>query len=117
MCISDRSLLCGEKASPGLSPALLQALEQLRAARAARILLLNGCHPALIEALSGILGQRPAHAMEHYVALDDSEERAMEALCAILSIAFQPAYACAILEISRGMPCLLYTSRWPDSRF
>lgn len=99
-----RSLLCGEKASPGLSSALLQALEQLRAARAARILLLNGCHPALIEALSGILGQRPAHAMEHYVALDDSEERAVEALCAILSIAFQPAYACAILEISRGMP-------------
>ena len=96
MCL--RRLLVGRRASE-LSPSLTQALEPLRQARSARILLLNGCRVELTEELRQILRQRPAHVMEHYVSVDFSSERAMEALCAILAIACVPAYACAIREM------------------
>ena len=96
MCL--RRLLVGRRASE-LSPSLMQALEPLRQARSARILLLNGCRVELTEELRQILRQRPAHVMEHYVSVDFSSERAMEALCAILAIACVPAYACAIREM------------------
>lgn len=96
MCL--RRLLVGRREAE-LSPSLMQALEPLRQARSARILLLNGCRVELTEELRRILRQRPAHVMEHYVSVDFSSERAMEALCAILAIACVPAYACAIREM------------------
>lgn len=96
MCL--RRLLVGQREAE-LSPSLMQALGPLRQARSARILLLNGCRVELTEELRRILHQRPAHVMEHYVSVDFSSERAMEALCAILAIACVPAYACAIREM------------------
>lgn len=96
MCL--RRLLVGRREAE-LSPSLMQALEPLRQARSARMLLLNGCRVELTEELRRILRQRPAHVMEHYVSVDFSSERAMEALCAILAIACVPAYACAIREM------------------
>ena len=85
-----------------IAPELARALEPLLGAHSARILLLNGCRMELTEALRDILRKRPAHAMEHYVNVDMSSGGAMEALCAILTIACVPAYTCAIRETQPG---------------
>ena len=93
-----RRLLTGEWNARAPAPALANALESLRAAHSARILLLNGCHPEVVLPLRDILRKRPAHAMEHFVTVGASARQDMDALCAILSIAFVPAYACALQD-------------------
>ena len=96
-----RGLLMGQGGG-GLSPALDQALEPLRQARAARILMVNACQAEVSATLREILRRHPAHTMEHFVTIDLSAPQPMEALCAVLSIACAPTYACAIREAAPG---------------
>ena len=100
-----RRLLTGEWNARAPAPALANALESLRAAHSARILLLNGCHPEVVLPLRDILRKRPAHAMEHFVTVGASARQDMDALCAILSIAFVPAYAVRSKIRRRQMAC------------
>lgn len=99
-----RRLLTGAKATETLDEALAQCLEGLRTARAAQILLVNCCHPALAERLGEILAQRPAHTLEHFVTIGPCEEQMMEALCAVLSLAYLRAYSCAVRDVNREIP-------------
>ena len=93
-----RQLLMGRRDETPADTSLQRALDSLRTAHAARILLLNGCRLDVIDALRDVLARRAAHTMEHYVTVGASVRRDMNALCAILSIACVPSYACWLRE-------------------
>ena len=97
-----RQLLMGRRDETPADTSLQRALDSLRTAHAARILLLNGCRLDVIDALRDVLARRAAHTMEHYVTVGASVRRDMNALCAILSIACVPSYALLAARGARG---------------
>ena len=93
-----RQLLMGQREETPADTSFQRALDSLRTAHAARVLLLNGCRLEVMDALRDVLARRAAHTMEHYVTVGASVRRDMNALCAILSIACVPSYACWLRE-------------------
>ena len=86
-----RQLLMGQREETSADTSFQRALDSLRTAHAARVILLNGCRLEVMDALRDVLARRAAHTMEHYVTVGASVRRDMNALCAILSIACVPS--------------------------
>lgn len=86
-------LTCKQRAQ-ALGQEAARAMESLRVARSARVLVLNCCWPGVMRTLREILEARPAHGIEHFMVIGDTKPEMMSALCALLRSAYLPGYAC-----------------------
>lgn len=86
--------LTGKDGAVPLAPEVEEALNALRSARSARVLVLNCCWPGVLCALRGILEARPSHALEHFVTIGNTPLQMMPVLCTLLRSAYLPGYAC-----------------------